>query len=272
MDKKLFLEEATLEKNDTLLIIDMQNDFVDRPYKEKSITHKKGKLPTHDSKRIIPGIVRLMDKFRKSDSYVVATRDYHPKGKMPHCSFPIFGEHCVQGTKGSDVVKEIENKMVIKGSFMKKHCIVYKADNPKIDSFGAFPYTKKLGNGRICGCNAKKCPTQFTGSWGLSKYQKYPKNTPSGSKIPLTRILKGVSKKDNYIFICGVLGDFCVLDTARNARAAGYKNVVIVIDLIRSLRLVENGKVKYPTTPKMYCEEARKHGFYFIMSGDISQM
>ena len=210
-----------------------------------------------------------MDKFRKSDSYIIATRDYHPKGKTPHCSFPIFGEHCVQGTKGSDVISEIQRKMVIKNKFLKKNQIVYKADNSKIDSFGAFPYTKSLGKGRICGCSASKCPTHLTGSWGLSKYVPYPKVTKSTSKIPLSKLIKGVNKKKNYIFICGVLGDFCVLDTARNARKKGYENVVVVIDLIRSLRLVEKGKVKYPTSPKMYSDEAKKHGFYFIMSGDI---
>jgi nicotinamidase-related amidase len=269
MDKSLFLDKTILEEDDCLLVIDMQNDFVDRAYTEKGKRHPKGKLPTHDSKKIIPGIVKLMDKFKKADAHLVATRDYHPGGKTPHCSFPIFGEHCVQGTAGSDIVSEIEKKLVTGGKFSrKKNQIVYKAYNSKIDSFGAFPYTKKLGKGRICGCTSKKCPTQFTGSWGLSKYAKYPKLTDP-KKIPLVKILKGVSKKDSYVFICGVLGDFCVLDSARNARAAGYKNVVVVIDLIRNLRIQEKGKVVYPTTPKAYCTEAKKHGFYVIMSGDI---
>ena len=87
-----------------LVVIDMQNDFVDRPYKEKVgtfsrpgnkntqvISHTKGKLPTHNSKKIIKGIVRLIKKFRKiDDTLVIGTRDYHPIDPE-HCSFSVFG-------------------------------------------------------------------------------------------------------------------------------------------------------------------------------------
>ena len=267
LPENLFLENVEILPNDVLMVIDMQNDFVDRPYSEKGKRHKSGKLPTHNAKRIIKPIVKMINKFKKTDDvHIIATRDYHPKNQ---CSFPIFGEHCVMGSKGSDVVSEIE-KTLVKGKSFRKNCnIVYKADNKSIDSFGAFPYTKKLGMNRICGCTKKKCPTQFTGAWGLKNYSKYPKmKTPK--KIPMKRLLKNVSKKDNYVFICGVLGDFCVLDTARNARAAGYKNVVIIIDLIRSLRIKEKTKVIYPTSPAAFAKEARKHKFYFVLSGDIN--
>ena len=77
------------------------------------------------------------------------------------------------------------------------------------------------------------------------------------------------NKKKNNIFICGVLGDFCVLDTAKNATKEGYKNVYIVVDLIRSLRIMKNKKPLYPTSPKMFVDEAKKHKFKFILSKDI---
>lgn len=267
LPNKLFLDSIEIESNDVLMVIDMQNDFVDRPYSEKGKKYKVGKLPTHDSKRIIPGIVKLIDKFKKTeDTHIVATRDYHPKIKQ-HCSFSIFGEHCVIGSKGSDIVTEIEKKLVSGNKFQENCHIVYKADNPNIDSFGAFPYTKKLGLNRICGCSKKKCPVQFTGSWGTKTWSRYPKLK---NKIPIGKILKNVSKKNNCIFICGVLGDFCVLDTARNARAAGYKNVVIVVDLIRSLRIKEEGKIVYPTSPDAFAKEAKVHGFKFILFRNIN--
>ena len=270
LNDNLFYEEIEINSSDVLFVIDMQNDFVDRPYSENGKRHKSGKLPTHNSKRIIPSIIKLVKKFKKNEAMVVATRDYHTKLKH-HCSFPIFGEHCVIGSKGSDfvdLVPEIEKELIKKNKFQKNCQVVYKADNPKIDSFGAFPYTKKLGKNRICGCTENKCPVHFTGSWGLSKWSRYPK-MKNIKKIKINKIIKDVSKKNDYVFICGVLGDFCVLDTARNARAAGYKNVVVVIDLIRNLRIKEKGKITYPTSPAAFNKEANKHGFSFILSKDI---
>ena len=165
LNKNLFIKKKTkVTSKDVLFIIDMQNDFIDRPYVEKVgtfsrpgrmnkqiIKHTKGKLPTHNSKTIIKGITSLMSKFKLR----IATRDYHPISE-PHCSFSTFGEHCVWNTVGSDIVKEIEKKMT------KKDHIVFKAFNHSIDSFGAFPYTRKSGLKRICGCTAKSCPVKWT--------------------------------------------------------------------------------------------------------------
>lgn len=293
--QSFFDDTIKIEKNDVFFIIDMQNDFIDRPYKEKvgtfsrpgkqntqTINHCKGKLPTHDSKSIIKGIVNLTKKFMGNDGLIVATRDYHPIDPE-HCSFSIFGEHCVWNTVGSDIVEEIE-KVIIKKNTLKKNChVVFKAFNHKIDSFGAFPYSKKDGLKRICGCKKNYCPTGWTGSFIVKgRYQQYPnfmkilgktfsKRTSSKKLTSIEKVLKKVNKKKNSIFICGVLGDFCVLDTAKNARKAGYKNVYIIIDLIRSLRLVKDNKVTYPTDPKKFLQEAQKSKFKFILSKNITQ-
>jgi len=290
-----FKKNVKISKNDVLMVIDMQNDFIDRPYIEEvgtfsrpgkkntqTIKRCKGKLPTHDSKSIVKSIAKLSNKFRKKDGVIVATRDYHPIDPE-HCSFSIFGEHCVWNTVGSDIVPEIEKEFVSKNKLNKKCHIVFKAFNHKIDSFGAFPYTKKIGIKRICGCNKNYCPTGWTGSFASSgKYQRYPnffkilgkkyKQRKNSKKlVSIEKILKKekVHKKKNSIYICGVLGDFCVLDTAKTARKAGYKNVYIIIDQIRSLRLVKKNKVIYPTTPKMFTQEAKKNKFKFILSKNI---
>lgn len=252
-----------IKPDDVLFVIDMQNDFLDRPYGK----FKKGKLPTFGSKSIVGPIARLTARFAKK-AKVVATRDYHPV-KNPHCSFAIFGEHCAWKTKGSDIAHEIE-KVLISRNKPKKNCsIVFKGFSSKIDSFGAFPYSKKLGLKRICGCSAKSCPVGLTGSYGLRKYVRYPTLLSKKGLIPISKILKSTSKKTNTLYICGVLGDFCVLDTAKNARAAGYKNVVILTDLIKSLRIVKKKKVVYPTTPKMWKGYAKLHGFKFMKSKQL---
>lgn len=293
--QSLFEDSKEIDKNDVLAVIDMQNDFMDRAYVEKvgtfsrpgkkntqTVRRNTGKLPTHDSKNIIRSIAKLTKKFINNNSCVVATRDYHPIDPE-HCSFSIFGEHCVWNTIGSDIVPEIEKQMVSKGKLKKRCHVVFKAFNHKIDSFGAFPYTKKMGLKRIRGCKKNYCPTGWTGSFALSgKYTRYPnfftllgkkwsQRKKSKKLVSIDKILKKekVNKKKNSIFICGVLGDFCVLDTAKTARKAGYKNVYIVIDQIRSLRLVNKGKVVYPTSPKQFAAEARKHKFRFILSKNL---
>ena len=297
INSKSFSDKIKIDKKDCLFVIDMQNDFIDRPYTEKVgtfsrpgkkntqvVKHAKGKLPTHDSKRIVPGIVKLIKKFKKvNKTIVIGTRDYHPIDPE-HCSFSTFGEHCVWNTVGSDIVPEIEKTFLRKNSTLKKNMyIVFKAFNHKIDSFGAFKYTKKSGNKRICGCKGKVCPTGWTGSYILKgKYKRYPnflkllgKNYTQRKKskklVDIEKVLKKhkVNKKKNNIFICGVLGDFCVLDTAKNASKAGYKNVYIVSNLIRSLRLIKKKKIIYPTDPKMFIKEAKKHKFKFILSSNI---
>lgn len=272
-----------VKKNDVLFVIDMQNDFLDRPYVDKTTKtkktikkFKKGKLPTFGSRAIVKPIARLTAKFAKM-AKVVATRDYHPV-KNPHCSFSIFGEHCAWKTAGSDIASEIEEVLFTPKTRLwpklRQNCfITFKGFSSKIDSFGAFPYSKKLGLKRICGCSNKSCPTGLTGSFALKKYTKYPSFDKKTAKIPLQKLIKSTSKTKNTLFICGVLGDFCVLDTAKNARQAGYKNVVIIIDLIRSLRIKAKGskgaKGKYPTTSKIWTSLAKKHGFKFCLSKNL---
>lgn len=274
--EKKFVTKRKLKQGDVLLIIDMQNDFIDRKYydKKKRKRFKTGLLATYNAKKIVNPISKLTNKFKKKkDCYVVATRDYHAQG---HCSFPIFGKHCVIGTAGSDVASEIEKKLVnYKTKRFYKNCnIVFKAFHPKIDSFGAFEYKRKNALKRICGCTQKRCPVKLTGAVGFpgTKFRRYPtsKQLLKNKKHGLDKLIQKVSdKKNNTIYICGILGDFCVLDTAINARAKGYKNVIIVVDLIRNLRIKNKGKIVYPTPPKKYAQLANKHKFKFILSKNI---
>lgn len=277
-----FITRRVIKDGDVLIVIDMQNDFIDRKYHDKKSgkRYKTGLLATHNAKKIVTPISNLVKKFKsiikdKDDSrecYVVATRDYHAGN---HCSFPIFGKHCVMGTAGSDVAREIEQKLVNwkTKKFFKNCNIVFKAFHPKIDSFGAFEYKRKNALKRVCGCTTKRCPVKLTGSVGLpgNKFTRYPKTSQLKRGRNLDKLIQKVSnKKKNTLYICGILGDFCVLDTAINARAKGYKHVVIVVNLIRNLRIKgKNGKVVYTTPPKKYAQLARKHGFKFILSRNI---
>jgi nicotinamidase-related amidase len=74
-----------------LVIIDMQNDFVD----------PSGSLRVADAAATIPAIVRLRDLARAHGMLVVYTQDWHIEHDP---EFAIWGRHAVAGTWGAEIV------------------------------------------------------------------------------------------------------------------------------------------------------------------------
>lgn len=69
-----------------LVLVDIQRDFL-----------PGGALAAPEGDRILPHVEALIDQF----DLVVATQDWHPPG---HCSFAEFGEHCLQNSKGAELI------------------------------------------------------------------------------------------------------------------------------------------------------------------------
>ncbi len=82
-------------KKTALLVVDMQNDFV----------KEGGKLLVPTAKDTIPAIRRLLDLARRHGILVVYTQDTHLPGDP---EFPIWGEHCLFGTWGCQIVDELK--------------------------------------------------------------------------------------------------------------------------------------------------------------------
>ncbi|WP_088554294.1 cysteine hydrolase family protein [Calderihabitans maritimus] len=79
-----------------LLIIDMLNDFV----------REDGALYVGpDGKRIVPKIQEEIEKARKSGIPVIYICDNH---REDDAEFNMFPPHCIKGTEGSEVIKELE--------------------------------------------------------------------------------------------------------------------------------------------------------------------
>lgn len=78
-----------------LIVIDMLRDFM----------KKGGALYCGDKARsIIPFVKKTINKFRKENSLVIYATDSHkPKDK----EFRLFGKHCVKGSTGSQIIREI---------------------------------------------------------------------------------------------------------------------------------------------------------------------
>lgn len=115
----------------TLLIIDMQNDFM-----------PNGSLAVPKSDEIIPLINQLIPHF----DVVIATQDWHPSH---HASFAsthgmtpgktiqvgnvvqaLWPDHCIQHTSGADFAKGLNLKPI--------NQVIRKGMDPKIDSYSAF--------------------------------------------------------------------------------------------------------------------------------------
>jgi nicotinamidase-related amidase len=70
------------------------------------------------------------------------------------------------------------------------------------------------------------------------------------------------------IFVCGLVGDICVLDTAINLRKNGYKNVYIIFDLTRMVYIPGPG---YIMPPEKYAEILNKNDIKLIESENITR-
>lgn len=121
-----------------LLIIDLQNDFLDG-----------GALEVKGSVKLIDGINDLMEKF----PLVLASKDWHPKG---HCSFissqsekALWPDHCIQHSFGAEFPSSLHgykiNKTFYKGSLVNEESYSAFFVGDKGVSTGLNEYLKELG-------------------------------------------------------------------------------------------------------------------------------
>ena len=82
----------------TLIVIDMQNDFID------------GALGTKEAQAIVPNVKKKIEEYKARGDEIIFTRDTHPayylttnEGKH----LPV--EHCIRGTEGWLITKEINS-------------------------------------------------------------------------------------------------------------------------------------------------------------------
>lgn len=85
-----------------LVVIDMQNDFVD------------GTLGTKEAVAIVPNVVK---KIKEWDGPIIATRDTHGNDYLNTSEgkkLPV--SHCIKDTEGWMINKEVENALAIKNT------------------------------------------------------------------------------------------------------------------------------------------------------------
>ena len=204
MESIEFEKKIKIDKNDALIIVDMQNDFI-----------PGGSLAVEEGDLIIAGINQVAKLFKEKNAHVVFTQDWHPKNhlsfasshpdKSPGDEFTsddgaigpvLWPNHCVQDTKGAEFHKDLKIDLA--------NIIIKKGMNPNVDSYSGFQD------------NDKKTET------GLRDYL--------------------LSKKVKRIFVCGLALDYCCYYTAMDGFDFGFK-VYFLIELTRGVNLPE-GNVK----------------------------
>lgn len=77
-----------------LVIVDMQNDFVDA----------RGSLSVADARKTVPAIAHLRDLASAHGMLVVYTQDWHGADDP---EFALWGPHAVSGTWGAEIIPEL---------------------------------------------------------------------------------------------------------------------------------------------------------------------
>jgi len=130
------VDSVFLGKKDALIVVDMQYDFM-----------PGGALPVADGDTIIEGINEMIQLFSDRGLTVVMTQDWHPphhhsfasahKDKRPYDLYNAPGigpvlwpDHCVQGTKGAELHKDMIAHLA--------HAIIRKGYNKEVDSYSGF--------------------------------------------------------------------------------------------------------------------------------------
>ena len=162
------ISAAPITKNDALIIIDMQCDFI--PASKSN--PEGGRFGVADGDAVAEPICSLIKAASDVGATIIASRDYHPHD---HCSFAHMGgafpSHCVQGTEGAKflpaIAAALEDAMQANG--VDRTLVAFKAMHEHVDSFGALPYASSpFGDGRVS--KSEKAEPAGKGTGDFSKY------------------------------------------------------------------------------------------------------
>lgn len=175
----------TIHEHAALIVVDVQPDFM-----------PGGTLACHEGDAIVPGIDQLLR--RRLFRHVVATQDWHPRG---HASF-------ASGHAGTAPFQQIE----LHGhpqTLWPDHCVQGTpgaALHPAIDWTAADLILRKGSDPQV------------------DSYSAFRENHgPQGTR-PVTGLAGWLRERGvDEVYVCGLARDVCVLWTAQDAVASGFR-------------------------------------------------
>lgn len=190
---------SKLGKNDALIIVDVQNDFL-----------PGGALAVPNGDQVVPVLNAYIERFAEKKLPVFATRDWHPPD---HCSFQSRGgpwpPHCIAGTPGAQFSIALNLPQDVR--------IISKATDKDREAYSGFD-----------GTDLEKQLRQL-----------------------------GIQR----LFIGGLATDYCVLNTVKDARQAGFE-VFLLRDAVRAVNV-------NPGDEQKALDEMQRLGADFITLKDL---
>lgn len=174
----------------TLVIVDFQNDFC-RP---------EGSLYVNGAETAKANIIAYLKSSNPENVSVILTRDWHNENdKSFKCNGGIWPNHCVAGTWGAEVDKDIIEVLEAKGF---NYVYSNKGTCPTVEEYGAFSTIYETNEGVVV------------------------KNVNDSYETLIV---------DKTIDICGIAGDYCVYETTNNLLNSNLFNVRILLDCVASI-------------------------------------
>ncbi len=267
-----------VQPNSVLVVVDMQNDFVDRRVDGLTGPGGIGAFSVTGGKNCIDKIIQWVDKNKSNLSKIILTRDWH---HPEHCSFKLFPPHCTFNSLGADIVEEIKQKVTC----TETGClwddtipadVIFKGFHQNTDSFGAAQYNdpEYLKKRQVAKCCQNGSCSDKTGGSSLKKeyisksiekdvfdandnlhddnlHEKYFNNYFWTEQI----------KDNSDIYVVGLAGDYCVKDTALNIKKLLIDkenvNVNVIQDLTR-YAFVPAGAIKFSSIEDVKKDNSNK--------------
>ena len=202
--KDFLKDKQQIDKNNVLLVIDLQNDFLDIPLNKELPQPPNriddpqvlsnnlagpvggGTFAVGSSSAIINPIYEFIKDPDSGLNKIIFSRDWH---SSQHCSFLTnsgpFPSHCLTNSLGAAFPKELKIEDFSKNENVE---VVYKGIKNNVDSFGAFKYqtpeflAKRQIGANCCGGNGLDCSdpnkeqecnttcSRFTGGFKREKF------------------------------------------------------------------------------------------------------
>ena len=169
---------------------------------QNDFCNPKGSLYVNGAEEAKANIIKYLDENKDNIDNVILTRDWH---RVDDKSFAENGGtwpvHCLQGNWGADVDGAILSAL---NDLHLNFVYSNKGTNPNVEEYGAFSFIQETADGIAL-------------------------QNVNDSYVTL------IPEDATNVVVCGIAGDYCVLETTKNLVNSGKFNVELFLDGIASI-------------------------------------
>ena len=169
---------------------------------QNDFCNPKGSLYVNGAEEAKANIIKYLEENKNNIDNVILTRDWH---RVDDKSFVENGGtwpvHCLQGNWGADVDGAILSAL---NDLHLNFVYSNKGTNPNVEEYGAFSFIRETDEGIAL-------------------------QNVNDSYVTL------IPEDATNVVVCGIAGDYCVLETTKNLVNSGKFNVELFLDGIASI-------------------------------------